>query len=96
MAVSTNDLLKEARKKKDGDQLFRPEENFKALMGDDEDTVAFVFQHVSSEDSTLTSVARTTRGILSFGATVKGEFDHHGDQSPVADRKPVNIELFNY
>lgn len=92
--VSPEDVLKEAIKTKDGDQLFKPDENFKALMGDDEDTVAFVFQHVSSDDCTLTSVARTTRGILSFGAVVKGEIDHHEqkegvERSPSATRKPV-------
>ncbi|KAL1518223.1 hypothetical protein ABEB36_001881 [Hypothenemus hampei] len=68
-------------KKKDGDQLFSPDEDFTALMGDDEDTVAFVFQHVNSEESTLTSVARTTRGLLSFGAVVTGEISAEGHQS---------------
>lgn len=93
--VSPEDVLKEAIKTKDGDQLFKPDENFKALMGDDEDTVAFVFQHVSSDDCTLTSVARTTRGILSFGAVVKGEIDRHEQKEGVershsATRKPVS------
>ncbi|XP_050298099.1 obscurin-like [Anthonomus grandis grandis] len=90
--MSHVDLLKEANKKKDGDQLFKPEENFQALMGDDEDTVAFVFQHISSEDHLMTSVARTTRGILSFGAIVKGEIDHQSDisldSSDISERKP--------
>lgn len=98
--MSKVDLLKEAIKKKDGDQLFKAEEDFKALMGDEEDTVAFVFQHISSEENTLTSVARTTRGILSFGAVVKGEVDRHLEKgtlekSPVAERKPVTIYIFD-
>ncbi|XP_066148180.1 obscurin-like [Euwallacea fornicatus] len=88
--MSREEVLREAVKKKDGDQLYKPEEDFKALMGDEEDTVAFVFQHVSSEECTLTSVARTTRGILSFGAVVKGEVDHQaaGERSQGEQRKP--------
>ncbi|XP_060519333.1 obscurin-like [Cylas formicarius] len=73
----SEDLVKNAIKTKDGDQLFKPDEGFKALMGDDEDTVTFVFQHVNpDDDGTLTSVARTTRGLLSFGAVVQGEVSH--------------------
>ncbi|CAG9761838.1 unnamed protein product [Ceutorhynchus assimilis] len=89
LSQSSEALIREANKKKDGDQLFKPEENFKALMGDDEDTVAFVFQHVSARESILTSVAKTTRGVLSFGATVKGEIDHNSQESDeIATRKP--------
>lgn len=98
--MSGVDLLKEAIKKKDGDQLFKAEEDFKALMGDEEDTVAFVFQHISSEESSLTSsVARTTRGILSFGAVVKGEVDRHSEKGKlekVEERKPVSMFLLNH
>ncbi|XP_030755389.1 obscurin-like [Sitophilus oryzae] len=85
-------LLKDAIKPKDGDQLFSQDEGFTALMGDDEDTVAFVFQHVNpEEDGTLTSVAKTTRGILSFGAVVQGEVEHEvstTEKSPGVKRKP--------
>ncbi|KAF7281175.1 hypothetical protein GWI33_005047 [Rhynchophorus ferrugineus] len=74
--LNPDDLVKDATKPKDGDQLFNQDESFAALMGDDEDTVTFVFQHVNPEDDgTLTCVAKTTRGILSFGAVVQGEIE---------------------
>lgn len=60
--------------KKDGEP-FDPEERFKVLMGDDEDSLALVFQHVRPEDAGLyTCVAATTTGAISCSAelTVQG------------------------
>lgn len=60
--------------KKDG-QPFEPDERFKVLMGDDEDSLALVFQHVRAEDVGLyTCVAQTSRGHISCSAelTVHG------------------------
>lgn len=60
--------------KKDG-ETFDPEERFKVLMGDDEDSLALVFQHVRPEDAGLyTCVAATTTGAISCSAelTVQG------------------------
>ena len=42
---------------------FDPEERFKVLFQDDEDTLALVFQHVKHEDAGLyTCVAQTSTG----------------------------------
>lgn len=60
--------------KKDGEP-FDPEERFKVLMGDDQDSLALVFQHVRPEDAGLyTCVAATTTGAISCSAelTVQG------------------------
>lgn len=60
--------------KKDGEP-FDPEERFKVLMGDDEDSLALVFQHVRPEDAGLyTCVAATQTGAISCSAelTVQG------------------------
>lgn len=60
--------------KKDG-QVFEPDERFKVLMGDDEDSLALVFQHVKPDDVGLyTCVAQTSRGHISCSAelTVHG------------------------
>jgi hypothetical protein len=60
--------------KKDGEP-FDPEERFKVLMGDDDDSLALVFQHVRPEDAGLyTCVAATTTGAISCSAelTVQG------------------------
>lgn len=60
--------------KKDG-VSFEPEERFKVLMGDDEDSLALVFQKVRPEDVGLyTCVAQTSRGHISCSAqlTVHG------------------------
>ncbi|CAG9826987.1 unnamed protein product [Diabrotica balteata] len=60
--------------KKDG-QPFEPEERFKVLMGDDEDSLALVFQKVRPDDVGLyTCVAQTSRGHISCSAelTVHG------------------------
>ncbi|XP_057667153.1 obscurin isoform X17 [Diorhabda carinulata] len=60
--------------KKDG-VPFEPEERFKVLMGDDEDSLALVFQKVRPEDVGLyTCVAQTSRGHISCSAelTVHG------------------------
>ncbi|KAL7050000.1 hypothetical protein ACKWTF_003934 [Chironomus riparius] len=60
--------------KKDG-EAFDPEERFKVLMGDDEDSLALVFQHVRPEDAGLyTCVAATQTGAISCSAelTVQG------------------------
>lgn len=60
--------------KKDG-ETFDPEERFKVLLGDDDDSLALVFQHVKPEDAGLyTCVAQTTSGNISCSAelTVQG------------------------
>jgi hypothetical protein len=60
--------------KRDGEP-FDPEERFKVLMGDDEDSLALVFQHVKPEDAGLyTCVAHTMQGNISCSAelTVQG------------------------
>lgn len=61
--------------KKDGEP-FDPEERFKVLMGDNDDSLALVFQHVRPEDVGLyTCVAATTTGHISCSAelTVQGQ-----------------------
>lgn len=61
--------------KRDG-EVFDPEERFKVLMGDDDDSLALVFQHVRPEDAGLyTCVAATTTGSISCSAelTVQGQ-----------------------
>jgi Immunoglobulin I-set domain len=60
--------------KKDG-ATFDPEERFKVLVGDDDDSLALVFQHVRPEDAGLyTCVAQTSSGKVSCSAelTVQG------------------------
>ncbi|XP_071572462.1 protein Obscurin isoform X5 [Temnothorax nylanderi] len=60
--------------KRDG-QTFDPEERFKVLFKDNEDTLALVFQHVKPEDAGLyTCVAQTSTGNISCSAelTVQG------------------------
>lgn len=60
--------------KRDGKD-FDPEERFKVLMGDDEDSLALIFQHVRPEDAGLyTCVAQTSTGHISCSAelTVQG------------------------
>lgn len=62
--------------KKDG-KPFEPEERFRVLLGDDEDSLALIFQHVRPEDVGLyTCVAQTSRGHISCSAelTVHGKF----------------------
>lgn len=54
---------------------FDPEERFKVLFKDSEDTLALVFQHVKPEDAGLyTCVAQTSTGNISCSAelTVQG------------------------
>lgn len=54
---------------------FDPEERFKVLFKDNEDTLALVFQHVKPEDAGLyTCVAQTSTGNISCSAelTVQG------------------------
>ncbi|XP_011689401.1 PREDICTED: muscle M-line assembly protein unc-89 isoform X5 [Wasmannia auropunctata] len=56
-------------------QAFDPEERFKVLFKDNEDTLALVFQHVKPEDAGLyTCVAQTSTGNISCSAelTVQG------------------------
>ncbi|GAB0092620.1 Obscurin [Sergentomyia squamirostris] len=56
-------------------QSFDPEERFKVLLGDDEDSLALVFQHVKPEDAGIyTCVAQTSTGNISCSAelTVQG------------------------
>lgn len=48
---------------------FDPEERFKVLLGNEEDSLALVFQHVKPEDAGLyTCVASTTSGRISCSA----------------------------
>lgn len=57
-------------------QPFEPEERFKVLLGDNEDSLALVFQHVKPEDAGLyTCVAQTSSGHISCSAelTVSGK-----------------------
>ena len=61
--------------KRDGKE-FDPEERFKVLMGDDQDSLALIFQHVRPEDAGLyTCVAQTSTGHISCSAelTVQGK-----------------------
>ncbi|XP_050346638.1 obscurin isoform X5 [Nymphalis io] len=72
--------------KKDGVD-FDPEERFKVLLEDDEDSLALVFQHVKPEDAGLyTCVAKTSTGNISCSAelTVQGavNFLHREPQKP--------------
>ncbi|XP_041975028.1 obscurin-like isoform X6 [Aricia agestis] len=72
--------------KKDGKD-FEPEERFKVLLCDDEDSLALVFQHVKPEDAGLyTCVAKTSTGNISCSAelTVQGAVNvlHREPQKP--------------
>lgn len=54
---------------------FDPEERFKVLLGEDEDSLALLFQHVKPEDAGIyTCVAQTSTGNISCSAelTVQG------------------------
>lgn len=56
---------------------FDPEERFKVLLGNEEDSLALVFQHVRPEDAGLyTCVASTTTGKISCSAelSVQGSY----------------------
>ncbi|XP_047520184.1 obscurin isoform X6 [Pieris napi] len=64
--------------KRDGLE-FDPEERFKVLLGDDEDSLALVFQHVKPEDAGMyTCVAKTSTGNISCSAelTVQGAVNY--------------------
>ncbi|XP_063930937.1 obscurin isoform X4 [Zophobas morio] len=74
--------------KKDG-EAFTPDERFKVLMGDDEDSLALVFQHVRAEDVGLyTCVAQTSRGHISCSA----ELTVHGTVNQLV-REPEKPQL---
>ncbi|XP_069964240.1 obscurin isoform X3 [Bactrocera oleae] len=67
---------------------FDPEERFKVLFGEDEDSLALVFQHVKPEDAGIyTCVAQTTTGNISCSAelTVQGAIQtlHKEPEKPV-------------
>ncbi|CAG0879560.1 unnamed protein product [Cyprideis torosa] len=69
---------------RDGER-FEPEERFKVLLKDDEDTLALIFKHVRPEDAGLyTCVASTSCGKMSCSAelTVQGAV-HHLLREPV-------------
>ncbi|XP_043948228.1 obscurin isoform X2 [Drosophila biarmipes] len=54
--------------KRNGEE-FDPEERFKVLFGEDEDSLALVFQHVKPEDAGIyTCVAQTSTGNISCSA----------------------------
>lgn len=60
-------------------QAFDPEDRFKVLLGEDEDSLALVFQHVKPEDAGIyTCVAQTSTGNISCSAelTVQGAVEH--------------------
>ena len=60
--------------KRDGNE-FEPDERFKVLMGNDDDSLALIFQHVKPDDAGLyTCVAQTTNGRISCSAelTIQG------------------------
>jgi len=60
-------------------QEFDPDERFKVLFKDEEDTLALVFQHINPEDAGLyTCVANTGGGKISCSAelTVEGTVSH--------------------
>ena len=62
-----------------GGQEFDPDERFKVLFKDEEDTLALVFQHINPEDAGLyTCVANTTGGKIACSAelTVEGTVSH--------------------
>lgn len=71
---------------------FEPDERFKVLMGDDENSLALVFQHVKPEDAGLyTCVAQTSSGLVQCSAelTVQGAVN----QLPKVPEAPkINIE----
>lgn len=74
--------------KKDG-LPFEPEERFKVLLGNDEDTLALVFQHVRPEDAGLyTCVAQTSSGHISCSA----ELTVHGTVNQL-NREPEKPQL---
>lgn len=53
---------------KDG-KSFDPDERFKVLLGNDDDSLALIFQHVKPDDAGLyTCVASTTAGKISCSA----------------------------
>lgn len=55
---------------------FDPDERFKVLVGNEDDSLALIFQHVKPEDAGLyTCVASTTTGKISCSAelSVQGE-----------------------
>ncbi|XP_045524043.1 obscurin isoform X4 [Pieris brassicae] len=75
--------------KRDGLE-FDPEERFKVLLGDDEDSLALVFQHVKPEDAGMyTCVAKTSTGNISCSAelTVQGAVNylHREPQKPTLE-----------
>ncbi|KAK5640122.1 hypothetical protein RI129_010933 [Pyrocoelia pectoralis] len=74
--------------KKDG-VAFQPEERFKVLLDDDEDSLALLFKHVRPEDAGLyTCVAQTSSGHISCSA----ELTVHGVLNQLA-REPEKPEL---
>lgn len=64
---------------KDG-KHFDPDERFKVLLGNEEDSLALVFQHVKPGDAGLyTCVASTTAGKISCSAelSVQGNYYYY-------------------
>ncbi|KAG8233550.1 hypothetical protein J437_LFUL013762, partial [Ladona fulva] len=80
---------------KDG-HPFDPEERFKVLFKDDEDSLALVFQHVKPEDAGLyTCVAQTTTGKISCSAelTVKGTVREPEKPKLSTENKTTEVNL---
>nr|CAD7588174.1 unnamed protein product [Timema genevievae] len=78
---------------KDG-QPYDPEERFKVLFKDEEDSLALVFQHVKPEDAGLyTCVASTSTGKISCSAelTVQGSINQL-QREPVPPKVVVETE----
>ncbi|XP_067629054.1 obscurin isoform X3 [Eurosta solidaginis] len=79
---------------------FDPEERFKVLFGEDEDSLALVFQHVKPEDAGIyTCVAQTTTGNISCSAelSVQGAIQtlHREPEKPslIIDHREANASI---
>jgi hypothetical protein len=81
-------------------KAFTPEERFKVMFKDEEDTLALLFQHVTPEDAGLyTCIASTTSGRISCSAelTVKGRYRTNNGSMSFAHRqqrlRPLRLYL---
>jgi len=71
---------------------FDPEERFKVLLGNEEDSLALVFQHVRPEDAGLyTCVASTSTGRISCSAELSVMGKHFSCLLPY----PTQFTLFH-
>lgn len=79
---------------------FDPEERFKVIFGEDEDSLALVFQHVKPEDAGIyTCVAQTSTGNISCSAelSVQGAIQtlHREPEQPkiIIEHREANTSL---